>query len=137
MDELNALLAGLPGSELITTEMKVRALTMSRIPDSEGRWPGDDDYVTTYDPYYAALSLVGFLSAQPYVTNANSEGSGVTVSKPDWGALSAYYRSQSVIVAASGNGVLQRVTIPDVPHVRPTDMSGRGFWDGDVDTDLG
>lgn len=136
MDELNALLQGLPGYALLTPAMKQAALDGARIPDSFGIWPGQDGYETTYDVYFAALTLIGFLQAQPFIKSSSSEGTSVSVEKPDWGALAAYYRAMSPICGLQGNGVLTRVAIPEGPHVRHTDMSGRGSHYGDVDTDL-
>ncbi|WNO28256.1 hypothetical protein SEA_GAREY24_9 [Microbacterium phage Garey24] len=136
MDELNALLQNLPGYALLTETQKQAALTGARVPDSFGLWPGEDGYEVTYDVYYAALNLLGFLMAQPVVRQTSSEGTSIAVDAPDWRALAAYYRSQSVICSATGNGVLQRVAIPDVPHVRHANMEGAGHGYGDVDTDL-
>lgn len=137
MDELNALLANLPGYSLITEQMKLAALEGARVPDSFLVWPGEEGYDPTYDVYFAALSLLGFLQAQPVVRQSSSEGTAVAVDAPNWGALISYYRSMSRIVNATGNQVLQKVLIPDGPHVRKTDMSGRFDRYGDVDTDLG
>lgn len=137
MDELDALLANLPGYSLITEQMKLAALEGARVPDSFSVWPGEDGYEPTYDVYFAALSLLGFLQAQPVVRQSSSEGTAVMVDAPNWGALANYYRSMSRIVNATGNQVLQKVLIPDGPHVRKTDMSGRFDHYGDVDTDLG
>lgn len=135
VDDLNELLQGLPGEDLITPAMKDRALAGALIPDSSGVWPGGEGYVPTYDVYFAAYSLIGFLRAQPTVTNANSEGTGVTVTPPDWAALMRYYTGQSPIL--SGHDVLQVVPIPDPPYIHRTDMRGRDAYYGDVDTDLG
>ncbi|QNL31021.1 hypothetical protein SEA_KAUALA_9 [Microbacterium phage Kauala] len=137
MDELNSLLQNLPGYSLITDTMKQAALDGARIPDSFLLWPGEEGYENTYDVYFAALTLLGFLKAQPVIRQSSSEGTSVAVDAPDWSALSLYYRSLSPIVQAQGNTVLQRVAIPEGPHVRKTDMSGRGSHYGDVDTDLG
>ncbi|AUX82845.1 hypothetical protein PBI_BALSA_9 [Microbacterium phage Balsa] len=136
MDELNALLQNLPGFTLLTETQKQAALTGAQVPDSFGIWPGEEGYEVTYDVYFAALTLLGFLMAQPVVRQTSSEGTSIAVDAPDWRALAAYYRSQSVICNATGNGILQRVTIPDVPHVRHTDMRGDQHGYGDVDTDL-
>ncbi|AVO24400.1 hypothetical protein PBI_ADLER_9 [Microbacterium phage AlexAdler] len=136
MDELNALLQNLPGYALLTETMKQAALNGAQVPDSFGIWPGEEGYEPTYDVYFAALTLLGYLMAQPVVRQTSSEGTSVAVDAPDWSALAAYYRSQSVICNATGNGVLQRVTIPDVAHVRRTPMEGYGHGYGDVDTDL-
>ncbi|AUX83159.1 hypothetical protein SEA_REDFIELD_9 [Microbacterium phage Redfield] len=136
MDELNALLQNLPGFTLLTETQKQAALTGAQVPDSFGIWPGEEGYEVTYDVYFAALTLLGFLMAQPVVRQTSSEGTSIAVDAPDWRALATYYRSQSVICNATGNGILQRVTIPDVPHVRKTDMRGDQHGYGDVDTDL-
>lgn len=136
MDELSALLENLPGYSSITMAMKQAALDGARIPDSFGVWPGEEGYETTHDVYFAALNLIGFLQAQPFIKSSSSEGTSVSVEKPDWSALADYYRAMSPICELQGNGVLTRVAIPEGPHVRHTDMSGRGSHYGDVDTDL-
>ncbi|QBZ73202.1 hypothetical protein SEA_THERESITA_9 [Microbacterium phage Theresita] len=137
MDELNALLANLPGYPTLTVEMKQAALNGARIPDSFGLWPGEEGYEPTYDVYFAAINLVGFLQAQPVIRQSSSEGTSILVDKPDWAALLNYFRSQSPIIQKTGNLVLQRVPIPDPPHVVKLDMSGRDSYYGDYDTDLG
>lgn len=137
LEELDALLSNLPGFALITPEMKAVALAGAQVPDSAGVWPGEDGYVPTYDVYYAALSLLGFLQAQPVVRQSSSEGTSVAVDAPKWDALASYYRSMSPICGLTGNGVLTKVLIPDGPHVRHTDMSYGGADNVNVDTDLG
>ena len=137
MDELNALLENLPGYSSITVAMKNAALSGALIPDANGVWPGQNGYIPTYDVYFAALNLLGFLQAQPFVRQSSSEGTSVAVDAPNWSALLNYFRSQSRIVQSQGGTVLQSVAIPEGPHVRKTDMSGRGPYYGDVDTDLG
>ncbi|QWS69675.1 hypothetical protein SEA_WILLIAMSTRONG_8 [Microbacterium phage WilliamStrong] len=137
MDDLNALLVSLPGYGLLTPNMKQNALNGARIPDAAGVWPDQPDYEATYDVYFAAISLIGFLQAQPVVRQSSSEGTSVAVDAPNWYGLLTWYRSMSPICQGQGNDVLTLVPIPDVPHVRRTDMSGRGDEYGDVDTDLG
>jgi hypothetical protein len=137
IDDLNALLSPLPGYGTITTNMKNAALAGALIPDSEGRWPGEVDYVLTYDVYFAALSLLGFLQAQPVVRSTSSEGTSISVDSPDWGALSTYYRGMSPICAATGNDAIQRVRIPEGPHVQRVDMRMGAYGYDNVDTDLG
>lgn len=137
MATLDELLGNLPNYDLVTSAMKQAALDGAQVPDSQGRWPGEDNYVPTYDVYFAAISLVAFLKAQPFVKSASSEGTSVSAQAPDWDSLLAYYRSQSPIVQSTGRQVLQRVPIPDVPHVRRTDMSGGWDYSGDIDTDIG
>ncbi len=137
IDELNALLINLPNYGLLTPEMKQRALDGARIPDAAGVWPGQPNYVPTYDVYYAAIGLVGFLQAQPVVRQSSSEGTSIAVDAPNWAGLVAWYSSMSPIMGVQPGGLLVAVPIPDWPHVVPTDMSGRGQDYGDVDTDLG
>lgn len=138
MDELNALLINLPGYGLLTTEMKQRALDTALIPDVNKVWPGQPDYIVTYDVYWAAVGLIGFLQAQPVVRQTSSEGTSVAVDAPSWGGLVSYYKSMSVIALATQAGpILTEVAIPGEPHVIHTDMSGRWSEDDNVDTDLG
>ncbi len=138
MDELNALLANLPNFRLITDGMKQTALGGALIPDASGVWPGQEGYVETHDVYFAALQLLNFLRAQPVVRSSSSEGTAISVDAPNWDGLIAYYRSMSPVVAATGNGVLSRLTIPDIAHVKKVsmrdDMMGGRY--GDVDTDV-
>lgn len=138
IDDLNGLLSPLPGYDVLTAQMKQRALDTSLIPDADGVWPGSAPwYVATYDVYWAAMSLVGYMMAQPFVKQAGSEGTNATIDRPDWTGILSYFRSQSVIARATKAGpILTSIPIPDGPHVVRTDMSGR--WDdyGDVDTDL-
>ncbi|QKY80309.1 hypothetical protein SEA_MERCEDES_9 [Microbacterium phage Mercedes] len=137
MDDLNGLLAPLPGYVVLSQTMKDRALATSLIPDGLGVWPGQPGYQNTYDVFWAALSLVGYMSAQPFIRQASSEGTSTAVDAPSWAGITSYFRSQSVIAQAnSANPILTEIEIPGGPHVVRTDMSGR--WDGygDVDTDL-
>lgn len=136
LTDLTTLLANLPGAALISQKQYEDALAGALIPDSAGVWPGNTGYVTTYDVYFAAISLVGFLQAQPVVRQSSSEGTSLAVDAPNWAGLLAYYRSVSPVYGALGAGVLVAIPIPDGPHVRHTDMSGRGS-DDNVDTDLG
>lgn len=135
IDDLNALLSGLPGYAKLTDQMKQAALNGALVPDASGVWPGQPGYVTTYDVYFAALTLLPFLEAQPVVRSSSSEGTSVSVDAPNWASLRNYYRSMSPVVQATGNGPLTKVLIPEGPHVHRTDMSGTGGY-GDVDTDL-
>lgn len=138
IDDLNELLLPLPGYGILTDAMKQRALSTSLIPDGAGVWPGQPGYQPTYDIYWAAMALVGYLQAQPFVKSSSSEGTAVAVEKPDWAGILAYFASQSVISGANqASPVLTAVPIPDVPHVRRVDMSGGDPYYGDVDTDLG
>lgn len=135
--DLSSLMENLPGYALITANMRLVALQGAFIPDTDGVWPGQPAYVPNVDVYYAALSLLGFLQAQPVIRQSSSEGTSVAVDAPNWTALAAYYRSMSVIVQATASGVLQRISIPEGPHVRRTDMRHGGGGYDNVDTDLG
>lgn len=137
MEELNKILAGLVGYDMLTPEMKQSALNRSLVPDSAGVWPGRPGYVDSYDVYFAALLLIPILAAQPVVTSASSEGTSASVRATDWGQLAASYRGLSPIVQATSSSVLNILPIPDVPHVRRVPMNDRGGYYGDVDTDIG
>lgn len=136
IDDLSSLLANLPNASLISLQMKTDALNSARIPDAAQVWPDDVGYVPTYDIYFAALALLGFLMAQPVVRQSSSEGTSVAVDAPSWSALATYYRSMSPICAAQGGSVLQAVAIPQKSHVYRTDMTGRYDDNDNVDTDL-
>lgn len=138
IDDLNALLVNLPGAALISTPMKTTALAGALVPDIDGVWPGQAEYVPTYDVYFAAMNLLGFLQAQPVVRQTSSEGTSVAVDAPNWAGLAAYYRSMSPICSATGGGVLGSIPIDLPPHVVPVPMNyGGDSPDGNVDTDLG
>lgn len=140
-DDLKALLANLPGAALITERQYDDALSGARVPDGLGVWPGAVGYQDTFDIYWAAISLVGFLAAQPFVKQSSSEGTSVSVEAPSWAGLLAYYRTQSSVAQATARPVLGTIPIPATPHVARVDMSdsdwlGRRGSIGDIDTDL-
>lgn len=136
LDDLNALLSSLPGYSILTDGMKNAALAGALVPDVNGVWPGQPDYINTYDIYYAAYNLIGFLKAQPVVTGSSSEGTSVTVQAPDWSALLAYYKGQSQVLGYARD-VLTPVPIPDLPHVSRVNMRGEGSYGAGIDTSLG
>lgn len=115
------LLEKLPGYGNLSERQLLSAKDQSLIPDNQGHLPGHKDYVTTVDPYFAAFLLLGFLEAQPMVTATASEGTSVSATPPNWGALRRYYRAMSPILSMQ-NDVLTYVPIPDIPHVVRTDM---------------
>jgi hypothetical protein len=134
---LDALLQNLPNASLLTEQMKQDALNASLVPDSAGVWPGQDGYVPTFDVYYAAIKLIGFLQAQPVVRQTSSEGTSVAVDAPNWSGLLSYYRGMSTINQSIASGPLLRaIPIPETPHVVHTDMRSGGGYYGNVDTDL-
>jgi len=136
IDDLTTLVANLPNSNLLTSQMKLDALAGARIPDSFGVWPDQPGYEATYDTYFAAISLIGFLQAQPVVRQSSSEGTSVAVDAPNWAGLMAWYRSMSPIAQLTGSDVLRIVQIPGVSHVHRTDMSEVTNGNDNVDTDL-
>lgn len=137
IDDLIKLLEPLPGYDVLNDTMLANALAKSMIPDGAGVWPGQPSYQDTYDIFWAALSLVGYLQAQPYIRQSSSEGTSVAVDAPNWTALTAYFRSQSTIAQATQSGpLLTAVPIPEINHIVRTDMSGWGERYGDVDTDV-
>lgn len=127
LDELNSLLASLPGYALLTTTMKQGALDGSLYPDSFGVWPGEEGYEATYDVYFAALRLLPFLMAQPVLRSTSSEGTSASVDAPNWHSLATYLTSQSPILSASSSDVLRAVAIPDHPHVKRVPMEVEGI----------
>lgn len=139
LEDLTALVANLPNSSLLNDTMKNRALAGALMPDVNKVWPGNDAYINTYDIYYAAISLIGFLQAQPVVRQSSSEGTSVAVDAPQWDGLITWYKSMSPIFQATGISVLGFIEIPDGDHVHRTNMhdysnSGRFGFDN-VDTD--
>lgn len=136
IEQVRKLVWNLPGRGLIDDIQYQAALDHSLIPDSGGRWPGQDGYVPTHDVAFAAYQLVEFLSAQQQVTVAQSEGTSVTTSLPDWQAMLRYLAGMSVILGQQDT--LRVIQLPPDKYMRRTDMSGRGSHDyGDVDTDIG
>lgn len=135
LDDLNGLLANLPGFSLLTEPMKQTALDHSLVPDGLGVWPGQAGYQATYDVYWAAMGLIGFLQAQPVVRQTSSEGTSVAVDAPNWAGLLGYYKSMSKIASVAHSDVLTLVEIPDVPHVQRVNMNDGGDLSVNVDTD--
>ena len=135
-EDLTTLVVNLPNASILTAQMKLDALAGARIPDQFGVWPGQPGYVETHDLYFAAIGLIGFLQAQPVIRQSSSEGTSVAVDAPNWSGLVAWYRSMSAIARVSPSDVLNRITIPDVPHVRRISMTYGGDSNDNVDTDL-
>jgi len=136
IDDLNALLVNLPNAALVPEQMKLDALKGALIPDAAQVWPGNLGYIPTHDVYFAAISIIGFLQAQPVIRQSSSEGTSVAVDAPNWSGLVSWYRTMSPVSQATSNGLLQRVAIPDAPHVSRTDMTGRSQLNDNVDTDV-
>lgn len=135
MEELEQLLKSLPGYDLVTEGMKHKALQGARIPDADGNMPGDRKYVPTYDAYFAAYGLVGFMQAQPAVTTASSEGTSVTTTGYNWDGLRQWLRANSAICQSTDADVFTVIPIPNTHPVTRTNMHGGGPYD-DHDTDV-
>lgn len=131
MDELDQLLAGLPGVDKLSDSVKRQMLERSLVPDAEGRNPHTEGYIATYDTAYAAWLLVGVLSAFPMVTSAGSEGTSVSMTRPDWEALKRSFAVLSPIMCRQD--VLRILRLPPDPYVRPRNMLDRH---DDVNTSL-
>ena len=136
LDDLTELMASLPNAAQLTSKMKNDALAGSLIPDSNNVWPGNVGYILTYDVYFAAIGLVGFLQVQPVVRQSSSEGTSVAVDAPNWSGLIAWYQTMSPISQATSTGALGVITIPGGPHVYRTNMRDARFGNDNVDTDL-
>lgn len=140
--DLTELMTNLPNATLISDGQRLAALNVSLIPDELGVWPGQPGYQPSYDIFWAAISLVGFLQAQPSIKHTASEGTQVVLDPPNWGSLVAYYRSMSPIAQKVSRTVLRPVVVPGESHVRKLDMHGHDYYDwrtsnGDVNTDVG
>lgn len=133
MEELKEILASIPGSNLVSDAMLTKALQQARIPDKDGRMPGDVAYIPTYDAYYAAASLVGFLRAQPAVTSAGSEGTNVSTTPYDWDSLLSWLYSMSPIKAASQSDVFTVIPIPSTHRKYRKCMEGDDYYGHDTD----
>jgi len=73
------------------------------------------------------------MAAQPQVTTAQSEGTSVSTSAPDWASLRAFYASLSPILAQQQGDYLTPVDVRLLPHAHHRHMGG----EYDIDTDLG
>lgn len=137
MDELDIILGQVQGYDAVPNELKAHALEGSLIPDENGVWPSKVGYIPTYDHYYAAMNLVGYLRSQPQVTSTGSEGTNVTVSPTNWDSLLIWLKSKSSIVRVSGDSVITPVSIQLGPHVVKQNMQGSGVYRGETDNTIG
>lgn len=127
---LDQILQSIPYGDKITEDQKAHALSKSLIPDSNGVWPGHAGYVNTYDVFYAALSLVDLLEAQPAVTQASSEGTSVSTTAVDWSKIRKWLASGSSI--AGNQPAFTVIPLPYDPGVSvytdvTTEVDSRGF----------
>lgn len=133
MQELKELLSAAPGIDKVPETVLIKALAKSLVPDEDGNFPGADDYTSTYDVYFAALYVVGWLRALPQVTAAGSEGTNITTTPFDWDSLAEHFRSMSDIASLSDGFTIIPVHASN-PLVR-VNMRDGGYFD-DRDTDI-
>ena len=96
----------------LTDEDLQAALDASQIPDAADVWPGQPDYVVTYDLAWAAaeaLTMRAWRAAQQPTEALNrvqSEGSSFEIStaSPDWLAQARFWRARSRIGRETGYG---------------------------------
>ena len=110
MPTLDDVLALIPGGDVVSQAMRESALAKSLIPDSSGHLPGEQGYTPTHDAFYAALTLLGVVRAQPAVTTASSESTSISSTPPDWASLEGWLRSQSAVSYT-------HLTLPTTPYV--------------------
>ena len=92
------------------------ALSRAHTVDSAGRLPGQDGYVDTFEPYWAAAEAVTMVAVrqlgQDRVTEVSSEGSTFKMQLGDLWAMASALRARSpltaLLEAASGGlGVIE------------------------------
>lgn len=131
MPTLDDVLALIPGGDVVSQAVKESALAKSLIPDSNGHLPGEQGYATTYDAFYAALTLLGVVRAQPAVTTASSESTSISATTPDWPSLEAWLRSQSVVCRSQD--VLTSIPITYDGYITRAYMGGEPYRGYDAD----
>lgn len=114
------------------------ALTLALVVDAEGRIPGAEDYVETFDLYWAAAEATMIRYRRTAMTGGGiteftSEGATFKKSAgPDWLTLAAHWRSRSPLTAAGGLGVIE-VDTPDPLMPRSAAYDGtKHLWADDA-----
>jgi len=119
-----------PAADLLTPNDIDYALDMSLTWDDEGRAPGEDGYVDTYDPWWAAAEAAGLLAmraqAQGGVVEFSSEGSTFKRSEPDFWAMSRYLRSRSPMSPQYGGRLGSATVNGRLANYRSTSSQYRG-----------
>lgn len=131
MPTLDDVLALIPGGDVVSQAMRESALAKSLIPDSSGHLPGEQGYTPTHDAFYAALTLLGVVRAQPAVTTASSESTSISTTTPDWPSLEAWLRSQSVICRSQDT--LTTIPITYADYTTKVYMEGESYRGYDAD----
>lgn len=127
---LDQILQSIPHGDKITEDQKAHALSQSLVPDANGVWPSHEGYIATYDVFYAALSLVDLMEAQPAVTQASSEGTSVSTTAVDWSKIRKWLASGSVV--AGNQLAFTVIPLPYDPGVSvytdvTAEVDSRGF----------
>lgn len=131
MPTLDDVLALIHGGDVVSQAMRESALAKSLIPDSSGHLPGERGYTPTHDVFYAALTLLGVVRAQPAVTTASSESTSISSTPPDWTSLEGWLRSQSVICRNQDALTVIPITYDD--YITKVYMEGESYRGYDAD----
>ena len=131
MPTLHDVLALIPGGDVVSQAMRESALAKSLIPDSSGHLPGERGYTPTHDVFYAALTLLGVVRAQPAVTTASSESTSISATTPNWPFLEGWLCSQSVICRNQDALTVIPITYDD--YITRAYMGGESYRGYDAD----
>ena len=131
MPTLDDVLALIPGGDVVSQAMRESALAKSLIPDSSGHLPGERGYTPTHDVFYAALTLLGVVRAQPAVTTASSESTSISATTPNWPSLEGWLCSQSVICRNQDALTVIPITYDD--YITRAYMGGESYRGYDAD----
>ena len=105
------------------------ALGRSVIPDAAGRWPTNEQWVASYEPYWLAAEVVEMAELRAMssgqVKRWTSEGTTVEETPANLLAFAAGLRARSTIVAAPQ--VLGELAVPTTAGEYDTRSQG---WDG-------
>lgn len=87
-----------------------RALAASVTVDPDGRLPGDDDWVASYEPYWLAAEVVEAVALRQVgagggITKFTSEGASFEMTAPNLTGLAGRLRAKSPLSALAGEGV--------------------------------
>lgn len=97
-------LVGDHAASLLTAEDLTHAVDQAAVPDTAGRLPGADDWVPTYEPYWAAAEAVTALAiralAAPKLTKVTAEGAAFERAGPAWWGAAEALRAKSPIARA-------------------------------------
>jgi len=97
-------LVGDHAASLLAPEDVGQAVDNAAVPDAAGRLPGADDWVPTYEPYWAAAEAVTALAiraaATPSLTKVTAEGATFERQAPSWWAAAEALRARSPLARA-------------------------------------